>query len=57
MDQATTMMELIGAGGDGDAAISAPGRAALDYRGLRAQAVLALIQQRARIAGVYTKEQ
>jgi hypothetical protein len=36
MDQATTMIELIGAGGDRDAAISAPGRAALDYQGLRA---------------------
>ena len=38
MDQATTMFELIGAGGDGAAAIFAPGRPTLDYRGLRAQA-------------------
>lgn len=38
MGDATTMFELLGAGGDGDEAISAPGRQALDYGGLRAQA-------------------
>ncbi len=38
MSDAMTMFELLGAGGDGHEAISAPGREALDYAGLRAQA-------------------
>ncbi len=38
MSDAMTMFELIGAGGDGHDAITAPGREALDYAGLRAQA-------------------
>ncbi len=36
MGDATTLFELLGAGGGGDEAISAPGRAALTYGGLRA---------------------
>ena len=35
MGDAATMFELLSAGGDKDVAISAPGRAALDYAGLR----------------------
>ena len=36
MGEASTLFELLGAGGDNGAAISAPGRAALDHGGLRA---------------------
>ncbi len=38
MGDAMTIFELLGAGGDGREAITAPGREALDYGGLRAQA-------------------